>query len=234
MPEVFAQPGQSAQEGVTFYQAFVGPGTAFEAKPGGGRSVREFTDGTGATILLVEAAEPVEWTRPADLVYDPNGPLPALGNLDPARFTYALADGTVWETRRDTPAATLCALITRNGGEALPQQALPLGRCTVSGRVTVGGAACPGGLVRFHSEENAAEVVLLGRAAADGTYHAYGLPEGAYRISVTGSPGSPVPVPPLYADPTASGLRVDVGKGEQTFDVNLSSKPDKSGPGNKQ
>jgi hypothetical protein len=29
-------------------------------------------------MLVAEAANPVPWTKPVDLVYDPDGPLPAL------------------------------------------------------------------------------------------------------------------------------------------------------------
>jgi serine/threonine protein kinase len=122
MPAVFTRAPTAVQQGRTDFQVLVGPGTAFEPGPGGaGRSLHEFTDGAASTILFVEAAAPVEWTKPADLVYDPKGPLPPLGNRAADAFACALADGSVVELQRDTPEATVRALITRNGGEPLPQ-----------------------------------------------------------------------------------------------------------------
>ena len=36
-------------------------------------------DGTSNTVLVVEAATAVPWTKPDELPYDPNGMLPSLG-----------------------------------------------------------------------------------------------------------------------------------------------------------
>jgi prepilin-type processing-associated H-X9-DG protein len=65
----------------------------------------------------VEAANGVPWTKPDDLPFDPNGPLPALGGQFRSGFNVLYADGSVKPIPRDTPEATLKALITRNGGE---------------------------------------------------------------------------------------------------------------------
>jgi hypothetical protein len=58
--------------GLTRYQVFVGPGTAFERD---GLTWEEVSN----TLLIVEAADPVPWSMPADLPYDPDRPLPSLG-----------------------------------------------------------------------------------------------------------------------------------------------------------
>jgi hypothetical protein len=228
MPAMFAPPGTAPSEGRTDLQVLVGPGTAFEPGPGGaGRSLREFTDGTATTILFVRAAESVDWTKPADLVYDPKGPLPRLADSSLATIVIALADGDIVNLRRDRPEAALRALITRNGGETLPP-GLAL-RAVLSGRLTVGGTPCPGGLVRFHSDENPAEVVSVGRAEAEGTYRAYGIVKGRYRVSVLGPAGAKVSVPSRYADPTTSGMRVEVQDGQKPFDVELGGENGKRG-----
>jgi hypothetical protein len=60
----------------THSQVFVGPGTAFEPP---GMRLQDFPDGRGNTLLVVEAAEAVPWTKPADLAYDPAQPIPPLG-----------------------------------------------------------------------------------------------------------------------------------------------------------
>jgi Protein of unknown function (DUF1559) len=115
--------------GLTRYQGFVGPGTAFERN---GLTWADFTDGRSNTLLVVEAAEPVPWTKPADLTYDPKGPLPALGGAwtkpvhfmcrevrrDPG-FVACFADGSVRFIRQSVDEKVLRALITRNGGEAV-------------------------------------------------------------------------------------------------------------------
>jgi prepilin-type processing-associated H-X9-DG protein len=113
---------------VTHYQALVGPGTAFE-RPGL-KLPDDFPDGPANTLLVVEAAEAVPWSKPADLVYDLGRPLPALGGLFTksvrllgyrvgwkSGFNAAFADGSVRLIASDTDERTLRALITRNGGE---------------------------------------------------------------------------------------------------------------------
>ena len=45
-------------------------------------------------MVIVEAADPVPWTKPADVVYDPQRPLPKLGGLFRDRIQVALMDGS--------------------------------------------------------------------------------------------------------------------------------------------
>jgi Protein of unknown function (DUF1559) len=121
--------GSKNPPGHTRYQGFVGPGAAFERK---GLTWADFTDGRSNTLLVVEAAEPVPWTKPADLTYDPKGPLPALGGAwtKPVHFmcrevrrnpgfVACFADGSVRFIRQSVDEKVLRALITRNGGEAV-------------------------------------------------------------------------------------------------------------------
>lgn len=82
----------------------------------------------------MEAANPVPWTKPADLAYAPDEPLPALGGLfqKPSHlwcytiskkdgFNACFADGKVRFIGRDTDERTLRGLITGNGGENLKE-----------------------------------------------------------------------------------------------------------------
>jgi hypothetical protein len=105
-----------------------GPGTAFE-RPG--LTWGDFPDGLGNTALVVEAGDPVPWSKPGDVVYDPAGPLPRLGGVytKPTRFLgyefgrhpgfgVCLADGTGRFVRASTAEPLLRALVTRNGGES--------------------------------------------------------------------------------------------------------------------
>ena len=83
MPRVYQTPHRtdfSEESHSTFFQVFVGPGTPFEK----GKIVNfneSFSRGTSAIILVADAASPVPWTKPDDLAFDPDEPLPALGGI---------------------------------------------------------------------------------------------------------------------------------------------------------
>lgn len=102
----------------TVYHVFVGEGTAFEE----GKELKmpqDFLDGTSNTILFVEAGTPVPWTKPEDLIYDPDRPLPRLDRLFHNMIRVGLADGSVRYLSKNIDEATLRGAITRNGGERL-------------------------------------------------------------------------------------------------------------------
>jgi hypothetical protein len=116
MPSVFAAPGSRGGSD-TVYQGFTGKGTIFEGKKG--IDIRDILDGTSNTIMFVEAANAVPWTKPEDLPYDPDKPLPKLGGLFPGGFNAALCDGSVRFVPKTVSEKTLRAAITRSGGEVL-------------------------------------------------------------------------------------------------------------------
>ena len=120
MPRIYGRYDErtTTEPYTTFYQVFVGSGAAFEGAEGM-KLARDFPDGTSNTILIVEAGDAVPWTKPEDLPYEPDRPLPALGGLFKATIRAALADGSVHSFRRDTSEATLRAAVTRNGGDSL-------------------------------------------------------------------------------------------------------------------
>jgi hypothetical protein len=117
MPAVYRRPGQREGSGLTHYQVYVGPGTAFE------RSVRvkwtDITDGLDKTLLVVPAKVPVPWTKPDDLEYAADTPLPPFGEGVGMHATVPvlMADGSVTSFHSGTPEATIRAMITRNGRE---------------------------------------------------------------------------------------------------------------------
>jgi hypothetical protein len=123
MPRVYAPPGVATREPfTTFYQAFVGPHAAFEkhrALP-----LVSFLDGTSNTLLLAEAGAPVPWTKPEDLHFAPDEPLPELGGLFPGIFHAALADGSVWTFVTNAPAETLRDAIMRDDGKPVDLDSL--------------------------------------------------------------------------------------------------------------
>jgi hypothetical protein len=119
----FYDAGHAPGPDMTFFQVLVGPGTAFEGSqglvvPG------DFPDGAAQTILVVEAAEAVSWTKPVDLPYSPNQPLPRL--VGPTgEILVSFADGSSRALPKETPERVLRALITRNGKEVLGPGDLP-------------------------------------------------------------------------------------------------------------
>jgi prepilin-type processing-associated H-X9-DG protein len=120
MPPTYACPTAKLQPGKTTYRVFKGKGAGFEGKDGLG--LAEFTDGTSNTLLVVEAPEAVDWTKPDDLKFDPD-PEKALPNLKskvhPGGFNAAFCDGSVRFIKDSIDKMVLRALITRNGGEVI-------------------------------------------------------------------------------------------------------------------
>jgi Protein of unknown function (DUF1559) len=118
MPHVYAPVRGEAKPGLTPLQVFTGPGTIFEGtKPC--RPIADIQDGTSNTILVVEAAELVPWTKPADLAYDAKKPLPKLGFAFPKVFLFATADGAQYVGKREFDEKTLRLAITRSDGMSL-------------------------------------------------------------------------------------------------------------------
>jgi hypothetical protein len=82
--------------------------------------ISSISDGSANTILLVEADDRVPWTKPQELPYAADQPLPQLGEHYHGDFLAALADGSVRIVRKTTSEKAIRAAITANGGEIPP------------------------------------------------------------------------------------------------------------------
>jgi serine/threonine protein kinase len=124
MPPVYmaAEESPTAAPYTTFYQVFVGtnssigplfePNPQFKMRIAGG-----CPDGMSGTLLIVEGATAVPWTKPEDIIYDPDQPLPKLGGVFKDGTVAGLGNGSVRFLTRNLDEEMIRALITRNGGE---------------------------------------------------------------------------------------------------------------------
>ena len=121
MPKLYQMVGDSPSDSQTFYRVFVGqdknPSALFRNYADKVR-MQHITDGTSNTIMIVQSADSVPWTKPEELTYNPNGPLPKL-NQTRRGSNVALCDGSVRFLSNDIAEQTLRALITRDGGEVI-------------------------------------------------------------------------------------------------------------------
>lgn len=123
MPAVYTSPGRPAEKGQTYLRGFVGQ-TAFFLPDDTTRTIRGrpivngFQDGLANTLVVAEAAEPVVWTKPDELVCDGKTP-PKLGGVFAGGFHGLLADADALWFPEKTPEATLRALLTVSGGEVI-------------------------------------------------------------------------------------------------------------------
>ncbi len=117
MPEIFESPGVT-ETGKTSVQLFTGDGAPFAGDQGPG--IRDITDGTSNTIMMVlTGADKADvWTKPGGLDFDPENPVKALGKID-GQFLVGLMDGSVRRLSADIDPTVLASLITCAGGEAV-------------------------------------------------------------------------------------------------------------------
>jgi prepilin-type processing-associated H-X9-DG protein len=129
MPPLYACPSRNVggETGMTAYRVFQGRKTIFD--PDHATRLADVTDGTSNTILVVEAKEPVIWTKPDEIPFDlepadafkagQTQPLLGAGSMHPGGLNAAFADGSVRFLKTSINKITLYSLITRAGGEVV-------------------------------------------------------------------------------------------------------------------
>ena len=120
MPDIFQSPSSPLEraDGKTLYMAPIGKGFVMDGTKDG-VGIRQITDGTSKTIVVVEAnpEKAVIWTKPDDLKVDLENPADGLGGLYAGVFQAAFADGFAKGISNSLDPKILKGLFTRNGRE---------------------------------------------------------------------------------------------------------------------
>jgi RNA polymerase sigma factor (sigma-70 family) len=128
MPGTYKPGGVGTKEvGKTYYQVVTGPDTVFD----GAKKMKllDIKDGTSNTLLVIEAKDPVVWSKPDDLrMPKDKDKIPAVGGLFKNGLHILLCDGSVRFLPRDPAPALLRAIITPNGGENIDNEKLDQGK----------------------------------------------------------------------------------------------------------
>ena len=119
MPAVFRNPADDSKSTNASYFVLTGPGTVFA--DGDGTRFAEILDGTSNTILLVDAKRDIPWTKPEDIPYAPDKPLPKFGGWMRGGYNVGLADGSVRYFADTIDQNLLRLLITKADGQPVPQ-----------------------------------------------------------------------------------------------------------------
>jgi hypothetical protein len=112
MPHVYAPvTHKDTTPYATYYQGIVGPGSLFDGQEG--TKIADVIDAVSPTLMVVEAAHPVPWTKPEDVSYRDAEPLPKLGGQFEDGSYVGFADGSARFLSRKIAPERLRALITQ-------------------------------------------------------------------------------------------------------------------------
>lgn len=114
IPAVYRHPKAPADVTETAYFMISGPGTVQDGlKP---PAFSDIPDGTSNTLLFVEARRPIPWTKPEDIAYAREGPIPGLGGYYEDRFFVGLVDGSAVLLKNSIDEELLRQLIEKADG----------------------------------------------------------------------------------------------------------------------
>ncbi len=117
MPDVFLTPGVK-EKGKTSIHGVVGENMVMSGEQA--IRIRDITDGTSNTIMIVEAGpdKADTWTKPGGIKYQEGPPSVTLGKVGKT-FTIGMCDGSARAVPGDLDADTFSRLLTYNGGEVV-------------------------------------------------------------------------------------------------------------------
>ena len=117
MPKIFAPPRGKAEKDQTFYQMFSGKSCLLQAD-GVGVPFAKITDGLSNTFMVAEAAKPVIWSKPDDMVFD-GKTVPKLGGMFDGMSHVLMGDGSVRRITKNADPDILRRGIDREDGQII-------------------------------------------------------------------------------------------------------------------
>jgi len=115
MPKIYEAVRVKAKAGETYYQMFEGKEAVLDNKREKGGSLKLILitqlNGTSNTGWVFEAGEPVIWTKPADMPFDKDKPLPKLGGMFDGEFNALFCDGHVQRIKKNPDEEIMKSII---------------------------------------------------------------------------------------------------------------------------
>ena len=117
MPRIYRHPDAATDSTESNYAILVGDETIFP--PNKAPKFAAVTDGLSNTIMIVETKKSIPWTKPEDIEYAKNKPVPSMGGFSESGFNAAYADGSVRFLSKTLDESMLRAIITARGDEVI-------------------------------------------------------------------------------------------------------------------
>jgi prepilin-type processing-associated H-X9-DG protein len=119
MPKIYAPP-KPGKAGYTHLQMVIGPNAL---SPFDMRMPASFQDGTSQTVAVIEASQPVIWTKPDDVMLtakdQPKDLKKRFGGLHPGGFNVLMWDGSVRFVKDSVSETTLSRALNPRDGMVL-------------------------------------------------------------------------------------------------------------------
>jgi type II secretory pathway pseudopilin PulG len=115
VPIQYRHPEAPADSTNTPYLAITGEEAMFQ--PSKDTLQSDVRDGLARTLMVVESKSTIPWTKPDDLAYASDKPLPSIGGFSEEGFQAAFGDGSVRFISKTIAESVLRALMTARGGE---------------------------------------------------------------------------------------------------------------------
>lgn len=122
IPAAYTPRDPSDVVGGTEIKVFVGPGALFEDE--GNVTFGSVTDGLTPTLMAVQAGPHVPWTKPEDIAFSPDKPLPKLVGPLKGGVLALMGDGSIQFISDEAKPWTIVSGVVRNDGKGVTREDL--------------------------------------------------------------------------------------------------------------